>query len=76
MELVNFASHSCRILIGQLKQKLSKSCQKDVTKLSQSNQRLCLVATRIAVKGQSQEIYKRIFTYYFWEGSLTEWLGR
>ena len=28
MELVNSASHSCRILIGQLKRKPSESCHK------------------------------------------------
>ena len=39
MELVNSASHSSCILIGQLKRKPSESCQKVVKKLSQTNQK-------------------------------------
>ena len=39
--LVNLAFHSPHILIGQFKRKPPESCQNDVTKLSQTNQKLC-----------------------------------
>ena len=38
MALDNSASHSSPILIGQRKRKPRESCQKDATKLSQTNQ--------------------------------------
>ena len=41
MTLDNSASHSSPILIGQLKQKPTESCQKDVIKLSQTKRKLC-----------------------------------
>ena len=41
MELVHSASHRSRNLIGQWRRKPSGCCQKDVKKLSQTNQKLC-----------------------------------
>ena len=37
----NSASHSCCMLISQLKRKPSESCQKVVTELSQPNKKVC-----------------------------------
>ena len=45
VELDNSTSHSSCFLIGQLKQKSSEGCQKDVKMLSQINQKLYRVAT-------------------------------
>ena len=45
MALENSTSYRSHILIGQFKGKQQESCQKDVTKLSQTNQKLCTVAT-------------------------------
>ena len=41
MQLLYSTSYSARILIDQLKRKPSESCQKDVKKLSQTNEKLC-----------------------------------
>ena len=41
MELINPVSHSCCILIGQLKEKPSESYQKDLKNLSKTNPNLC-----------------------------------
>ena len=41
MKLINSVSHSCCILIGQLKEKPSESCQKDLKNLSKTNPNLC-----------------------------------
>ena len=43
----NSASHCPCNLIGQMQQKPSESCRKDVTKLSQSKRKLCTLAMAI-----------------------------